>query len=132
MMPERPDVWTALVVDDDPGLGGAVGEVLASFDCRAVVASSFDEAVATFRTVPAHFSILDVHVRDRTGFDILRELRLVQAGHPAIFMSGAFDDEILRRAGDLDAFSMLNKPLELGRLRDAIGGLLGSGRIQCR
>jgi DNA-binding response OmpR family regulator len=128
-MPERPDVWTALVVDDDPGLGGAVRDVLAGLDCRAVVAASYDEAVTTFRTVPAHFSILDVHVRDRTGFDILRELRLVRADHPAIFMSGAFTDEILRRADSVGAFSLLAKPLNLGRLRDAVGGLLGSGRL---
>ena len=128
-MPERPDVWTALVVDDDRGLGTAVREVLASLDCRAVVAASFDEAVSSFRSVPAHFSILDVHVRDRTGFDILRELRLVRAGLPAIFMSGAFTGELLRRTEEFGAFSVLPKPLRLGELRDAVGGLLGSGRL---
>lgn len=127
-MPERPAVWTALVVDDDRGLGAAVREVLASLDCRAVVASSFDEAVASFRAATAHFSILDVHVRDRTGFDILRELRLVRAGLPAIFMSGAFTNELRRRAEEFDAYSLLPKPLRLGELRDAVGGLLRSGR----
>ncbi|HYC78678.1 MAG TPA: response regulator [Planctomycetota bacterium] len=122
----------ALVVDDDHGVSAAVGEVLATLRCRTLVASSLEEALAVFRAVRAHFSILDVHVRDRTGFEILGELRALAANHPAIFMSGDFTAEIRRRAADFAAHSLLEKPLRLGQLRDAVGGLLNSGRLTTR
>jgi DNA-binding response OmpR family regulator len=129
-LPARPAVWSVLVVDDDPGVAASVREVLTTFECRAAVATTFDEALAAFRAGPTHFSILDVHVRDRTGFEILRELRALRAELPAIFMSGAFSDESLRRAREFSPVSVLRKPLRLGELRDAVGGLLASGRLE--
>jgi len=119
-----------LVVDDDLGIATAVREVLTSLDCRVRVASSFEEAVAAFRAGPTHFSILDVHVRDRTGFEILRELRNFRQDLPAIFMTGEVTDETLRLARELSAFPLLDKPLRLGALRDAVGNLIGTERLR--
>jgi DNA-binding response OmpR family regulator len=127
-LPERTVVSSALVVDDDLGIATVVREVLTGLDCRVLVASSLEEAVAAFRSGPTHFSILDVHVRDRTGFEILRELRSYRQDHPAIFMSGEITDETRRMAGRLSAFPLLDKPLRLGALREAVGPLLRSGR----
>jgi DNA-binding response OmpR family regulator len=128
-MSESSHRFSALIVDDDRGVGAAVKDVLLGLDCRATVAESFDEAIRAFRSGPTHFSILDVHVRDRTGFEILRELRTLREGHEAIFMSGAITEETRRRALDFAAYSLLSKPLRPGELRDAVGGLMGSGRL---
>ena len=129
-MNDRPVACSALVVDDDLGIATAVREVLTSLDCRVRVASSFEEAVAAFRAGPTHFSILDVHVRDRTGFEILRELRNFRQDLPAIFMTGEVTDETLRLARELSAFPLLDKPLRLGALRDAVGNLIGTQRLR--
>ncbi len=129
-MTDRPVACSALVVDDDLGIATVVREVLTSLDCRVRVASSFEEAVAAFREGPTHFSILDVHVRDRTGFEILRELRNFRQDLPAIFMTGEVTDETMRLARELSAFPLLDKPLRLGVLRDAIGCLIGTERLR--
>jgi ATP-dependent Lon protease len=124
MLPIEYHTYRALVVDDDPGVRQSVGSVLEATGLQALLAGSGPEAVESVRLQTVHFSIIDVHVHELDGLEILSRLRKIIHGLPAILMSGNLTAEIEARARAAGARTCLRKPLEVDRLRQAVRGLI--------
>ena len=73
--------------------------------------------------------VLDVHLPDRNGLEMLRQLRAIDARCPVVFISGrgAADDAI--EAMKLGAYDYLIKPLELKQVRQVVEGALAISRL---
>jgi CheY-like chemotaxis protein len=64
-----------LVVDDHPGVAGAVAALLRSSGFDAEVVHSGGEALAFLRNHPVDFMLLDLSMPGMSGLDVLRALR---------------------------------------------------------
>src|SRR5580765_1312634 len=119
------------VVDDDPRIREALSMLLASFDMRAITFGSAAEYLAyPKRDVPACL-VLDVHLPDINGLDLLHQAE--QRPHPHIvFITGHGDIPTSVRAMKAGAVDFLTKPLKEADLIRAIQAAIAQDRIARR
>ncbi|MGZ4396428.1 MAG: response regulator [Gaiellaceae bacterium] len=107
-----------LVLDDDPSLRLLCRVNLELDGYRVVEASSLARAREALASGPVDAILLDVHLEDGDGRELLRELG---AGRPpaALFTGTEPSDEV--------AEAVIPKPLEIGLLRTTVADLISSG-----
>ena len=72
--------------------------------------------------------VLDIHMPDMSGFDLMQQLREDGAPIPTILVTGRTDASIRARATELGAVALLEKPVEYSDLLVAIERALDPGR----
>lgn len=72
-------------------------------------------------------AVLDVRMPEMTGMDVLREAARAGCGVPIVLTIGFEDSDLRRRAQDLGAATVLEKPLEPERLREIVWALAVTG-----
>jgi response regulator of citrate/malate metabolism len=118
--PER--VIRVLVVEDEPVAAEAhaayVGRV-GGFEVAAVVGTS-QAALKALRDHHIDVVLLDMHLPDRHGIDVIRAMRA--AGHRAdvIAVTSARDLEVVRSAVSLGVVQYVLKPFVFATLRDRL------------
>ena len=116
-----------LFVDDEPLVLRSIGRMLArrvgwSLD----FASSVEEAWSKLDAQPYDALVTDVNMPGRSGFDLLGDVRRDErfATMPVVVLTGAGNVDFKRRALDLGASDLLDKPVDredlMARLRNAI------------
>ena len=115
----NPQDHIVFVVDDDRRICEALTELLSTFDLNVVTCGSAAEYLAYPKPdVPAYL-VLDVHLPDITGLDLLRQA--AQPPHPQIvFITGHGDIPTSVRAMKAGAVDFLTKPLKEADLIRAI------------
>lgn len=116
--------FSVLLVEDDDPLRGSLADLLAAWGWRVYPTGFGPEAVQLARTTPLDFSILDMHLPGMTGLEVLRTIRREVRPLPSIMMSGQATPEETHAAMTAGAFTFLQKPLDLARLREVVGKLL--------
>jgi two-component system, NtrC family, nitrogen regulation response regulator NtrX len=116
-----------LIVDDEPGIRGALAQLLEfeGYEVKAV-ASGFD-GIAAYEQWKPQLTFLDVKME---GIDGLETLKRIRAGDPSavvVMISGHATIQDAVGATHLGAYDILEKPLDTDRilvtLRNAIGHL---------
>ncbi|MBX7119789.1 MAG: sigma-54 dependent transcriptional regulator [Gemmatimonadaceae bacterium] len=116
-----------LIVDDEPGIRAALGQLLEyeGYEVRAV--ASGREGLAAYEQFRPQLTFLDVKM---AGIDGLETLKRLRAGDPAavvVMISGHASLQDAVAATTLGAYDILEKPLDTDRilvtLRNAIGHL---------
>lgn len=110
---------TVLTVDDEPLALRRLELILKKVSNIDHVgsANSCGEAIAKIVELKPDIVLLDIKMRDGTGFDVLRQLP--DDLHPGIVFTTAFDHFAVR-AFEENAIDYILKPVELSRLRAAI------------
>ena len=128
--PKRPGNWrpTVLVVDDDIDLQKLIRTyfVLEGFTVRAALKR--DDIVIALRMQPApDLVLLDVHLPDASGFDILARMRQhpVLKHMPVIMLTAEATREAVLKGLDGGADGYVTKPFEAERLVAAVRAVLG-------
>ena len=111
---------TILIVDDDKALRESLEETVAALGHRPLSAASGSEALARLQRQPVEAVLLDLHLPDMDGIEVLRRLR-EKPKRPLVviltaFASAANTIEAMR----LGAFDHLTKPIG----RDDLDALL--------
>jgi DNA-binding NtrC family response regulator len=111
---------TILIVDDDKALRESLEETVAALGHRPLSAASGSEALARLQRQPVEAVLLDLHLPDMNGIEVLRRLR-EKPKRPLVviltaFASAANTIEAMR----LGAFDHLTKPIG----RDDLDALL--------
>lgn len=117
-----------LFVDDEPReLQGLERMLHDRTDAWAMAfATSAAEAMATLLAAPYEVAVLDVRMPDKDGLDLLAEMKANArtSDVEVIMLTGARDCELKRRALDLGAADLLNKPVSkedlVARLNSAL------------
>ena len=124
----NPQDHIVFVVDDDRRICEALAELLSTFDLNVVTFGSAAEYLAYPKPdVPACL-VLDVHLPDINGLDLLR--RAAQPPHPPIvFITGHGDIPTSVRAMKAGAVDFLTKPLKEADLIRAIQTAIAQDRI---
>jgi len=114
------------VVDDDP----TVQELLKSFLGKAYEVSSATtaaDALVKVRREPIDLVVLDHRLPDRTGLDVLVELRSIRQNLPVVMLTGFGSEWICAAAFRLGVADYLQKPVNAGDLVGTIQRILSRG-----
>lgn len=116
-----------LVVDDEPHIGLVLRPYLEQLGYRV----SFARTLAEARTVlggspPADGLLLDLHLPDGSGFDLLRDLRAAggTARLPVLVLTAEGEERVLRDARRLGA-ALVTKPFSPSKLSQRIAMMFG-------
>lgn len=105
-----------LVIDDDPAMRQVIISYFAQNQCPAVGANGTENIAQQVGSGSFGLVILDVHLGERDGFDILRQIR-AGSDIPVIMITGERQDEVDRVVGlELGADDYLTKPFNLREL----------------
>jgi DNA-binding response OmpR family regulator len=117
-----------LVVDDEPHIGLILRPQLEHAGYRVRLARTLAEARVALadRDTPLDAMLLDLHLPDGSGLDLLQELRRVPATRalPVIVLTAEGEDRVLAAAKRLGA-GLLTKPFSPTKLTARIVALLG-------
>lgn len=109
MMTAEP--YSVLIADDDPGYREALREIVEPKGYRTYLASDGEEAIEILRDQPVHLAVFDVHMPRLTGLETLQIAHTINALLPCILVTADANQEILRQAFTVKAYSVLPKPV---------------------
>jgi putative two-component system response regulator len=117
-----------LLVDDEPSILRGLQRVLSDDPSGWIVstAGSVEAALAQLRRDAIDAVVTDVNMPHQDGFALLAEMRRLPEvkGIPVIVVTGLDEEDLKRRALEMGAIDLLNKPVHpqdlLARLRNAV------------
>ena len=122
-----------LVVDDEPHIGLLLRPHLERLGYVVSLARTLAEARRTLQggDPPLDALLLDLHLPDGSGLDLLHELRAATATRalPVIVLTAEGEDRILRAAEGLGA-ALLTKPFSPSKLTARVAAMLGDAPPQ--
>lgn len=110
-----------LIVDDDPDLGGALGDWVEDASGKpCLVAQSLEQLQRDEQTVlGCGLAIVDINlgVNQPSGLDVAVWLRTIGFPGEVLFLTGhAKEHPLVRRAAQEDGILILEKPMDMERL----------------
>lgn len=111
---------TILVIDDERMLCDLLQEVLRRQGHEVFTAYSGREGVAAYRRHRPRFTLLDLHLPDMNGIEVLRQIRERDPKGAVIVLTGAASDHLEREARELGITDFLIKGLALDVLIGAV------------
>ena len=120
---------TLLIVDDERNVLYALERGLRADGLRIVTAQSGTAGIDLVRGEKPDAVLLDVRLPDRSGLDVLQELRQIDPKLPVIVMTTHGTAETAIEAMQRGAFDYLLKPWDLEELTDLVDKALATGRM---
>lgn len=131
MLPERQEIATVVVCEDDEATLEMLCEQLAADRFQALPAPSATDALRLCRYKQPDLLLLDLVLPDAAGLDVLREIRAADGISarfdpelPVIVLSGRGADEERVRGLECGADDFMVKPVHYRELRARIGAVL--------
>jgi two-component system, response regulator PdtaR len=118
-----------LVVDDNVAFAENIAEIIAEAGDEAMVAGSGPEAIELARHHRFDAVVSDMRMPEMSGTEVVRRLREIDAGLPAIIVSAYSADEPLDEARHLGVLGVLPKPVPVARLLSLLGHARRDGLI---
>lgn len=115
-----------LLVDDDETLRERLARALERRGYQVRTAASADEALALARAHPPRYAVIDLRMPGRSGLELLRELRLLDASCQALILTGYGSIPTAVEATRLGAVGYLQKPVDALDVAAALGRLEGT------
>ena len=116
-----------LVVDDEAPLADVVRRVLERGGHEVRVAATGLEGARRIREQAADLALIDIHMPEMDGLELLVQFRTIAPTMPVIVMSGGVQTgglDLLADARLLGAFATLAKPFSIDELLGAVGRAL--------
>jgi two-component system KDP operon response regulator KdpE len=117
------NAYTVLVVDDEPPIVRFLRASLGAVGHRVVIAEDAAGALAMVAAEKPDVVILDLGLPDRSGFDVITEIRKHSAV-PIIVLSARSDERSKVQALDLGADDYIGKPFGMAELMARIRAAL--------
>jgi two-component system, sensor histidine kinase LadS len=113
-----------LVIEDDPLLGGLLEQQLLQANFRVMVAMNGQSALE-MSTQRFDIVISDLRLPDISGFDLVRQLKLIDSFGSTIFLALTADllDETKHRSLSAGFSKVLHKPFRMENLVDALNDI---------
>jgi DNA-binding response OmpR family regulator len=119
LMPAK-QVSRVLVIDDEPDLRELLVDALSDEHTQVSVAASGAEAIDIISAEGTDFIVTDLMLGDCSGLDVLDEVIGRCMDIPAVLISGHGSAEAYSEASKRRPVELMNKPLDLDRLRATI------------
>ena len=118
-----------LVVDDDEATCHFMEMMLKSEGYEPVSVHSAKDAIALVRETRFNLVILDNTLPDVEGIDLMTQLHEKEPDLDVIIITGSSSQELVNRAIDKGAVSLIVKPLNLRDVLPQIVGILNNQRL---
>jgi two-component system sensor histidine kinase RpfC len=112
-----------LVADDQPANRVVLQRLLERAGHRLIFAEDGEAALDLLESHSPELLIIDLHMPGLSGFDVIRQARVMQAGRartPIVVLSADATVESLQEAERAGAYAYLTKPVVVSRLLDTI------------
>ena len=122
-----------LVADDMPSNRTVLRRLLERAGHAVVFACGGEEALDLLADTTLDAAIIDLHMPDLSGLDVMRQARIMQAGRartPIVVLSADVTVETMRDVEANGAFAFLSKPLVIERLLDTLARIAGAEPTQ--
>lgn len=120
-----------LVADDHAANRLLLQGVLQKAGHRVMTVEDGEAALDALAGGGFELALLDLHMPSLSGIDLLRQLRVMEAGTrnrtPVVIISADATPESARACRDAGARAFITKPFAAGRLLDAIASILAGG-----
>jgi putative nucleotidyltransferase with HDIG domain len=123
-------VAKVLVVDDDPIILNMINAFLTPKGYLCYRASNSKEALKIVDNEPIDIAIIDIHLGEESGIDLIQTLKKNHPKLPCIVITGFEDEATARLALDAGAYGYLAKPFSLLELLVNIEGTLRRQRLE--
>jgi nitrogen regulation protein NR(I) len=120
---------TLLIVDDEASILLAFRKAFREPAVTVLTAETAAQGLEIARQRQPDVIVLDVHLPDMLGLEMLRRLRELDARSPIVFITGRGTTDTAIEAMKLGAYEYLLKPLELATLRQTIERALAISRL---
>jgi CheY-like chemotaxis protein len=111
---EKP--YSVLIADDDPQCREALREIVEPEGYRTFLAADGEEAVDIAREHPVHLGLFDMHMPRMNGLEALQVVHQFRAALPCILVTADANEELMRQAFTVQAYSVIPKPVSKGVL----------------
>jgi DNA-binding NtrC family response regulator len=120
-----------LVVDDEPLVRWSVAETLGAHGYQVTEAGSGASALQALLGAPGTTDavLLDLLLPDSCDLSLLAELRGLAPGVPVIMMTAFATPELVERARQLGAFTVIHKPFDMNALAPLVRQALLAARL---
>ncbi len=105
-----------LVVDDEPGIRQALGQLLEYEGYEVHTAAGGADGITLFEKVRPQLVFLDVKMAGLDGLEVLKRLRLLDGHALVVMISGHATIQTAVEATQLGAYDILEKPLDTDRV----------------
>lgn len=111
----------ALIIDDEKDICLLLRNILKSLGLKAKYALSLEEAKKLSRMFIPDIVLLDLHLPDGSGFEIIAYLRLLNPRVRVIIQTAYDEEEYKAKARSQGVEHFLIKPVKIPILRNALG-----------
>ena len=108
------------VLDDEPQMRKALRRLLTANGFRVEVYAQADELFAALLLHPADCLVLDLHMPEVNGFDVLAAFQAQHIATPVVVLTGHDEPGTAERVCALGGAAYLKKPADEAALLDAI------------
>ena len=113
------------VVDDDAGVCHSLSVVLEAYGYPVLTFSSAAAFLSDDRHRRAALLIIDQHMPEMGGLDVVAALKREEIVVPAMLITGRLDPSIIECANKLGVTAVLEKPFSVSRLVDLVRVAMG-------
>jgi two-component system response regulator RegA len=110
-----------LVVDDDETFRGRLGRAFADRGFAVDLASDHSSALRSATLDPPELAVVDLKMPGRSGLDVVRELRALDASTRVVVLTGYGSIATAVEAVKLGAVNYLTKPADADEILSALG-----------
>jgi len=103
-------------MDDDPSIRRALDRLLRSAGLSVEAFASAAELFARESPVRPMCLVLDIHLPDMNGLDVLRRVIAADPGLPVLIITGELDPDLRKQALQAGAAAFLIKPVDEDQL----------------
>ena len=111
---------TLLISDDDSAFRETLRSVFVPRGFTTLLANDGEEALRIVRQTPVHLLVTDMYMPRMTGLETIRQIRRARLLLPCILMSAGANDDLVAKARDVNAFSVLRKPIRFPEITGAV------------
>jgi two-component system response regulator AtoC len=112
--------FTILIVDDETKARGSMGRLLSAEGYEILEAENLARAVATLQDHLPDILLLDFNLPDGHGLDLLRKLSATKPRPQVVVVTGTASIPTAVEALQLGAADLLEKPVDLARLKGVV------------
>lgn len=109
-----------LITDDDGAFRDTLCSVFAPRGFNTLTACDGAEALEIVRRQSVHLLLTDMHMPRLNGLETIRQIRQRRLILPCILLSAGVDDGLVAEARDLQACTVLRKPVRFSEVTRAV------------
>ncbi|MCP4582544.1 MAG: sigma-54-dependent Fis family transcriptional regulator [candidate division Zixibacteria bacterium] len=113
-----------LIVEDDANIVDSLQEYLTNFNYAIDVAATGNEALDKVTSGEYNLVLLDVHLPDLSGMEVLKNIKENNSDLPVLVMTGYISTDSAIEAMKLGAHEFITKPFDLDQLSGMINRLV--------